>query len=187
MPGEELLLGKHPDYHLGAAHLDSVRFILSGGTSMLMYENGEIDLTGVGISDLDRVLDPSDPLNPQLVEAPPSFSTNYIGMNVNEPPFDDPRVRQALNLAIDKDSIAHTVMAGLVIPAKGILPPGFPGFSESVQGYGYDPERAQRLLAESKYGPQLENFDKPIILTTAGSFWGQPDAGHGSHSGDVAH
>ena len=170
VPGEELVLAKHPDYHLGAAHLDSVRFILSGGTSMLMYENGEIHLTGVGIADLDRVLDPSDPLNPQLVEAPPSFSTNYIGMNVNEPPFDDPRVRQALNLAIDKDSIAHTVMAGLVIPAKGILPPGFPGFSESVQGYGYDPERAQRLLAESKYGPQLENFDKPIILTTAGSF-----------------
>ncbi len=170
VPGEELVLARHPDYHLGAAHLDSVRFILSGGTSMLMYENGEIQLTGVGIADLDRVLDPSDPLNSQLVQAPPSFSANYIGMNVNEPPFDDPKVRQALNLAIDKNAIAQNVMAGLVIPAKGILPPGFPGFSASVQGYDYDPERARRLLAESKYGPQLENFDKPIILTTAGSF-----------------
>ena len=140
VPGEELVLTRHPDFHLGAAQLDSVRFILSGGTSMLMYENGEIHLTGVGIADLDRVLDPSDPLNPELVEAPPSFSTNYIGMNVNEPPFDDPKVRQALNLAIDKATIAHTVLAGLVVPAKGILPPGFPGFSESVQGYGYDPE-----------------------------------------------
>ena len=170
VPGETLILGRNEHFHLGPPHLEKVRFILSGGTAMLMYETDEIHLTGVGIADLDRVLDPSNPLNAQLQQAPPSFSTNYIGMNVNDPPFDDKKVRQALNYAIDKEVIARDILANLVVPALGILPPGFPGFSTDIRGYEYNPEKARQLLAESKYGPGLENFDKPIILTTAGSF-----------------
>ena len=170
VPGETLVLGRNENFHLGPPSLEKVRFILSGGTAMLMYENDEIHLTGVGIADLDRVLDPNNALNPQLQQAPPSFSTDYIGMNVTQPPFDDPKVRQALNYAIDKNIIARDVLADLVVPATGILPPGFPGYSSDIKGYEYDPEKAKQLLAESKYGPGLENFDKPIILTTAGSF-----------------
>lgn len=170
VPGETLILGRNSNYHLGPPNLEKVRFILSGGTAMLMYENDEIHLTGVGIADLDRVLDPNNSLNPQLQQAPPSFSTDYIGMNVTQPPFDDPKVRQALNYAIDKTLIARDILADLVVPATGILPPGFPGYSTDIKGYGYNPEKAKQLLAESKYGPGLENFNKPIILTTAGSF-----------------
>ena len=83
---------------------------------MLMYENDEIQLTGVGLADLDLILDPNNPLNAELKRAPPSFSTDYIGMNVNEPPFDDPKVRQALNYAIDKQAISRDVLADLVMP-----------------------------------------------------------------------
>ena len=168
-PGETLVLAKNEHYHLGAPFLEQVRFILSGGTSMLMYENGEIHITGVGLADLDRVLDPSSPLNPELHKAPPRFSTDYIGMNTQEPPFDDPKVRQALNYAIDKDLIASEIMAGLVVPANGILPRGFPGYNAGLAGYEYDPEKAQQLLRESKYGDDMENFPR-IMLTTAGSF-----------------
>ena len=170
VPGESLILTGNDNYHLGAPFLNEVRFILSGGTGMLMYENDEIDITGVGLADLERVQDPSNPLNEDLVQAPPAFSTSYIGMNVSQPPFDDRKVRQALNYAIDRESIAKIALANLVVPAKGILPPEFPGYSPDVKGYEYDPAKARQLLAESKYGPQLENFDKPIILTTAGSF-----------------
>ena len=165
-PGESMLLTRNDNYHLGKANLDEVQLILSGGTSMLMYETDEIHVTGVGIADLDIILDPGHPLNTQLHQAPPSFSTQYIGMNVNEPPFDDPKVRQAFNLAIDKEEIAAVVLADLVVPADGILPPGFPGYSADVTGYGYDPDRARELLAESKYGADLPR----IFLTTAGGF-----------------
>ena len=168
-PGESLTLTRNEHYHLGPPHLGKVDFILSGGTAMLMYENDEIHLTGVGLAELDLVLDPGTPLNSELVEAPPSFSTNYIGMNSKEPPFDDPKVRQALNYAIDKEVISRDILAGLVVPAKGILPPGFPGYNPELQGYDYDPELARQLLRESKYGADLENFPT-IILTTAGSF-----------------
>ncbi len=169
VPGEVLVLARNENYHLGPPLLDKARFILSGGTSMLMYENDEIHITGVGIADLDRIKDPSSSLNAELMQAPPQFSTDYIGMNIKEPPFDDPKVRQALNFAIDKQVIAEEVLAGLVIPAQGILPPDFPAFSSGLEGYTYDPERARQLLRESKYGENMEDFPR-IILTTAGSF-----------------
>ena len=173
-PGETMVLAKNEHYHLGPPFLEKVRFILSGGTSMLMYENDEIHITGVGLADLDRVLDPSSPLNAELHNAPPRFSTDYIGMNVNEPPFDDPKVRQALNYAINKDLIASEIMAGLVVPANGILPRDFPAYNAGLAGYEYDPEKARQLLRESKYGDDMEQFPR-IMLTTAGSFGSSVD------------
>ena len=167
--GETLLLSRHDAYHLGSAKVAEVEMILSGGTSMLMYENDEIDIAGVGLADLDRLLEPSHSLNAELTRAAPSFSVQYIGLNVNEPPLDDVKVRQALNLAIDKREIATIVLGDQVVPAKGILPPGFPGFSESVSGYEFDPIKAKQLLLESKYGNDLDNLP-PITITTPGSF-----------------
>ena len=167
--GEKLVLGRNEHFHLGPPMLVEVEFILSGGTSMLMYENDEIHVAGVGLADLDRLNDPSNELFPQLKTAPASFSVNYIGLNVNEPPLDDVKVRQALNYAIDKQEIASIVLGDLVEPADGILPPNFPGYHEGVEGYTYDPERARQLLGESKYGDNLENIP-PITITTPGSF-----------------
>ena len=167
--GETLILSRHDAYHLGPAKVAEVEMILSGGTSMLMYENDEIDIAGVGLADLDRLLEPSHGLNAELTRAAPSFSVQYIGLNVNEPPLDDVKVRQALNLAIDKREIATIVLGDQVVPAKGILPPGFPGFSESVSGYKFDPIKAKQLLLESKYGNDLDNLP-PITITTPGSF-----------------
>ena len=167
--GETLVLGRNEHFHLGPPMLVEVEFILSGGTSMLMYENDEIHVAGVGLADLDRLNDPSNELFPQLKTAPASFSVNYIGLNVNEPPLDDVKVRQALNYAIDKQEIASIVLGDLVEPADGILPPNFPGYHEGVEGYTYDPERARQLLRESKYGDDLENIP-PITITTPGSF-----------------
>ena len=167
--GETLKLGRNEHYHLGPPKLDEVEFILSGGTSMLMYENDEIHVAGVGLADLDRLNDPSNELFPELKTAPASFSVHYIGLNVNEPPLDDAKVRQALNFAIDKQEIATIVLGDLVAPADGILPPKFPGYDESVRGYEYDPDRARQLLEESKYGDDLENIP-PITITTPGSF-----------------
>ena len=167
--GESMMLTRNDNYHLGPAKLREVELILSGGTSMLMYENDEIHISSISLADLDRIKDPSSELHGDLREAPPAFSVNYIGLNVNEPPLDDVKVRQALNLAIDKQEIATIVLGDLVVPAKGILPPGFPGFSDDVQGFQFDPVRAKALLTESSYGGDLENLP-PITITTPGSF-----------------
>ena len=167
--GETLVLARNENYHLGPPKLEEVEFILSGGTSLLMYENDEIHVAGVSLADLDRLSDPENDLFPEVKTAPASFSVNYIGLNVNEPPLDDVKVRQALNFAIDKREIASIVLGDLVEPADGILPPNFPGYSEGVRGYTFDPVRAKQLLAESKYGDDLENIP-PITITTPGNF-----------------
>ena len=167
--GETIRLTRNDAYHLGPPFLDEVEFILSGGNSMLMYENDEVHLTGVGLADLDRVQDPNSPLNAELHRAPPSFRVDYIGLNVEQPPFDDPKLRQALNLAFDRELIASSVLEGLVIPARGIIPPGFPGFNPDLPEFQYDPELARKLLSESRYGQDLSQLP-PITLSIAGGF-----------------
>jgi len=170
--GERLILERHPDYHLEPAMLDKVQMNLAGGSSMAMYENDEIHITGVGMLDLERIKDPADPLNSQLVTASPSFSISYIGFNVNQPPFDDVLFRQALNHAIDKELIAKEVLADLVVPAYGILPPGFPGHNDSLEGLKFDPVLAKKLLSESKY---FDPEQRPRIVVTIPGTGGTPN------------
>ena len=149
--GERIILERNENFYREPAHVDSIAMNLAGGQAMAMYENDEIDITGVGLFDLDRVLDPSEDLNKELIIAPPDFSVSYVGFNTSMPPFDDPKFRQALNHAVDKELIATEVLSELVEPAYGILPPGFPGYNENLVGLEYDPELARQLLAESKY------------------------------------
>ena len=169
IPGELIRLTANKSYHLGAPHVDEVMHILSGGDALLMYENDEIHVTGVGLTSLDAILDPANPLSTDVQRSPPSFSTYFMGLNAIEPPFDDKNVRLALNYAIDRDTISETLLRGLLVPANGVLPPGFPGYDPNLGGYEYDPEKAKRLLAESKYGSNMEDFPH-IILSLPGSF-----------------
>ena len=167
--GEVMRLARNDFYHLGPPHLDEVELLLSGGSSMILYENDEIDVTGVGLADLERVLDPGSPLNPQVQPFPARFSTSYVGLNVSEPPLDDPKFREALNLAVDRDQIASVVYDGAVRPAKSIIPPRFPAYNPDLNPYPYDPERARQVLQESKYGGDLDNLPR-MTLSISGSF-----------------
>ncbi|MDX1535430.1 MAG: ABC transporter substrate-binding protein [Candidatus Spechtbacterales bacterium] len=88
-----------------------------------------------------------------------------MGLNSRTPPFDDPMVRKAFALAIDRTAIATTVLQDLVIPAHGILPPGMPGYREDFQGQNFNPDEARDLLANSSYGTNLPR----IKLTVSGS------------------
>jgi oligopeptide transport system substrate-binding protein len=149
--GERVVLERNPLYYRGPAKLDRIEYILSGGSAMAMYENNEIDITGVGIADLDRVRDPKDPLNKEVHTTPPGFDVSYIGFNIAKPPFDDVNVRRALNFAINKDLIAKEILSGLAIPAYGILPKDFPGYTGQNQGLKFDAAKARQAMAASKY------------------------------------
>ena len=167
--GEAIILARNEHYHLGSPFLDEVEFILSGGDAMLMYENDEIHITGLGLTDLERVQDPANPLSAELATAPPGFSVSFIAMNLDQEPFDDVKVRQALNYAINKQEIATEVLEDLRVPAKGIIPPGFPSYNLDLRGYEFNPDKAKQLLAESKYGGDLENFPS-VTISVAGNF-----------------
>ena len=165
--GERIVLERNEHFYREPANVDTILLNLAGGQSMAMYENDEIDITGVSLFDLERVLDPNEPLNKELVVAPPDFSISYIGFNTSMAPFDDPKFRQALNHAIDKELIATEVLSDLVVPAFGILPPGFPGYNENLVGLRHDKELAQRLLNESNYA-DAESRPR-IVITVPGT------------------
>ena len=75
----------------------------------------------------------------------------YLGMNNQKKPFDDKRVRQALNYAVNKDAIVNDVLKGTGAPSKGPVLPGTWGADGALKAYPYDPDRAKKLLAEAGY------------------------------------
>ena len=161
--GERIVLERFESYTRGQPGVSTILMNLAGGQNMAMYENDEIDFTGVGLYDLERVLDPSEALNRELVVAPPDFSISYIGFNAQIAPFDDANFRKALNHAIDKELIATEVLSELLTPAYGILPPGFPGYNPELEGLTFDPELAKQLLAQSDYA---DPETRPRIVVT---------------------
>ncbi|HLB26920.1 MAG TPA: peptide ABC transporter substrate-binding protein [Dehalococcoidia bacterium] len=147
--GQRIVLTANPAFYLEPKpSLARVTYVLAGGSPLVMYENDEIDITGVGINDIERIRDSSVPLNAEFTETA-SLDTYYIGFNTQEPPFDDPNVRRAFAMTIDKDVLAEVVLKELVVPAKGVLPPGMPGFSEDLEGIPFDPEGARALLDDA--------------------------------------
>ena len=169
--GERIILEPNEYYYRSKAKLDKVVLNLAGGQSMAMYENGEIDITGVGLADLDRVLDTANPISSELVIAPPEFSVYYIGFHTDQPPFDDIKFRQALNYSVDKELIAKELYSDLVVPAYGILPPGMPGYNSKLKGMRFDPEKAKELIAQSKYS---DPATRPRIIITSPGTGGAP-------------
>ena len=160
--GQRIVLERNELFYRGQAKLEEVTFRLRGN-SMMMYENDEIKITQVGTANIERVLDPTNPLNEELMIAP-ELSVSYIGFNTATPPFDDEKVRQAFCHAVDKDRIIEILLKGIVSRADGILPPGMPGYNEELEGLSYDVARAQQLIAESSYHDSLP----PIILSISG-------------------
>ncbi|MBE0479393.1 MAG: peptide ABC transporter substrate-binding protein [Dehalococcoidia bacterium] len=148
---DTIVLRKNEYYHLEPPRLESVVYKLYGGIPMRMYENGEIDITEVFMGDIERVLDPRSVFNKDL-RVVPEFSLFIIGFNSAAPPFDDLNVRLAFSHAIDKDKLVSLVLKNTVVAAAGILPPGIPGYNESMSGLAFDPELARDCLARSRYG-----------------------------------
>ena len=161
---DHLLLERNENYYGPLPTLDQIDYYLGGGSPMTMYERDELDVVEVGLGDIERVLDPTNPLSKELL-VQPLLSLWYIGFNTRQPPFDDIKVRQAFNLATDKDKLVNITFKRTRAKAEGVLPPGMPGYQSGFQGLGFNPAKARQLIAESKYGG-VENL--PEITLTLG-------------------
>ena len=169
-PLEEIVLIPNDRYHLGPPKLDEVVFSLSGGSLSTRFQNDEIHIAIVPAVELAGVLSGESELSEHYRPAP-QLSIFYIGFNVNQPPFDDPLVRQAFAHAINREAINEVLFFDAAIVADGLVPPNLPGYSESVSTYPYDPERAAELLAQSSYADEMPR----IILTFSGGGGDPPD------------
>jgi ABC-type transport system substrate-binding protein len=172
--GELIVLERNEDYYRDPKpQLERINFFLAGGSRMVMYEQGQLDMTAVGLNDIERVTDPTNPLNQELriVE---SMGIFYIGLNVNQPPFDDVKVRQAFNYALDRERIIDVVYKKTVPVAWGIVPPTMPNYENpDLKPLSFDLEKAQQLIAESKYGDASEFPDLTFHVLGAGGATGR--------------
>ena len=164
-PSQRLILERSQIYYGEPAKLEQIIFHFLAGAPMALYETGQIDVTLVSTSYIDQASDETNPLH-QGLAVTPELSLYYIGFNTAQPPFDDVNVRRAFCLAVNKERIAEVILRDMVGVADGILPPGMPGYSESLEGLDYDVEKAKELIAASKY--EDVSSLPPIILTVSG-------------------
>jgi dipeptide transport system substrate-binding protein len=95
---------------------------------------------------------PSIKADPKLqMLSQPGLNIGYLAMNNLKKPFDDVRVRRAINMAIDKKAILDAVYQGAGIPAKNLIPPTLWGYNNAIEDFQYDPAEAKNLLAAAGY------------------------------------
>lgn len=156
---DELLILKRNPYYYGTSggNVERVEVYFSPDGSSLpatMYANDELDVLTFfshrKLPEAKRRFLQQNFADDAIIT--PWLLTIYLGFVCKHRPFDDPRVRQALVMAIDKERYAHVIRGGSETPALGgFIPPGTPGHSPEI-GLPYDPEAAAELLAEAGYG-----------------------------------
>lgn len=104
------------------------------------------------ISDVPSIK--SDP-KLQLLQQP-GLNIGYLAFNNQKKPFTDLRVREAINMAIDKDAILKAVYQGAGIVAKNLIPPTMWSWDSAMQDYPHDPQKAKQLLAEAGFPDGFE-------------------------------
>ncbi len=168
---DKVRLRKNPRYWDAANTRSQVIDLLpigSPSTALNLYENGQVDVVW------DKDLVPVELLD-VLLRRPDFHTFNYLAtyfvrFNVTHKPFDDPRVRQALALAIDKERIVKKITRAGEQPASHLVPDGTANYT-APEGLGYGPARAQKLLAEAGYpgGRGFPRFDYIFNAPAGGS------------------
>ncbi|PTE15336.1 ABC transporter substrate-binding protein [Pseudogemmobacter blasticus] len=136
-------------FKAGKPYADAIEFTITDDYSALdvAFRAGEIDATV--LSENGYVLYAQDPeLSKGLIEIAEMF-TRHMGMNLDMKPFDDVRVRQAINYAVDRDIIIEKLLKNKAFKAVGWLPTPSSGFDPDRKPYAFDPEKAKALLAEA--------------------------------------
>ena len=134
-------------------------FIGDPGTEFMMLKAGKLDIGALSPLQLERQVNESFRRRYNLYERP-SHSYTYLGFNLRDPKFKDPRVRQALDLAVNRQEIIDLLFFSHGSPCYGPFMPGSSVYPKDFQPEGYRPDEAKRLLAEAGYGP-----DHPLHFT----------------------
>lgn len=151
--GKQVVLERNPDYYVSCVpKLDRITFEVGQEptVALLRLERGEVDAVGDGIPPSRFVDFINNPKNKDLFERGTQMQTGYIAINTKIKPFDNVKVRQALNMAINKQRIVQ-IINGRAEVANQVLPPIMPGYDPNYKGYEYNPQKAKALLAEAGF------------------------------------
>ncbi|HBQ7537618.1 TPA: ABC transporter substrate-binding protein, partial [Klebsiella pneumoniae] len=151
--GQELIFRKNPNYFkAGVPRLDHIKFEMGQDPSvaLLRLEKGEVDIAGDGVPPAQFLSFKNNPAYKGLMVTGDQLQTGYVTMKTTLPPFDNLKVRQAVNMAVNKDRIVR-IINGRAAPANQPLPPAMPGYDKAYQGFSYDPAKAKQLLSEAGF------------------------------------
>ncbi|MFW6266671.1 MAG: ABC transporter substrate-binding protein [Halanaerobiales bacterium] len=152
--GDKLVLTANEDYWNGRPYLDQLVFevIKDREERMAALMENKIDLVKeVPPSEIENVKQNSD----LEIQESAGMNLNYIALHNQKPPFNNKKIRQAINYAINKEEIADELFKGAAEPTRGPLPGEMWGYEQLV-GYPHNPERAAQLLAEAGYEDGFE-------------------------------
>jgi peptide/nickel transport system substrate-binding protein/oligopeptide transport system substrate-binding protein len=146
-----ILLAANEQYYGKTPMVSEIEFriIPESMKAEMEFESGNIDILQLFPSNYDRFKAKSE-CAPNIRDIP-AMNVFYVGFNNQKPPFNDPRVRRALNMMVNRQAIIKAVFKGRGVAAKGSIPPGILGYSETLDGYSYDPEKGLALLKEAGY------------------------------------
>lgn len=158
--GDKIELERFDDYYgeLPKVKNVTIRNISDNTTRTIELESGGVDIAyDIQPSDVSRVEGNAD----LTLLRDMNLSTTYIGFNCKKAPYDNVKVRQAINLAVDMEAIVEAVYLGVGMPSKGPLGPNVWASNQNLQPYGFDVEAAKQLMKEAGY----ENGFKTTIWT----------------------
>ena len=163
--GEEISYTANPDYFAGAPAVANVtvKRVPQSSNRVVVLQTGQAQLvTGLTPREFDS-LRAQDGIS---VGAVTGNENMFLHMNFKTPPFDNPKVRQAIAHAIPYDQIIANGYFGQATQWNGLVPSSYPGNKASA-AFTYDPEKAKALLAEAGYpeGKGLEAFAEAFRLS----------------------
>lgn len=155
IPEDRIILRANADYWNRAPYLDQVVIATIPDTKRRLRE---LRIGSVHVMDGIKPQDRNELLkNPTFdLKAGPGLNIGYLAMNNERPPFDDLKVRLAVNHAINKKGLVKLLYQGMATPAKNPIPPGMWSYNDAVRDYEYNPELSKRLLAEAGYPDGFE-------------------------------
>lgn len=148
--GDSMTLTRFDEYFGGPAKSKNVRFrfIPEDANRAIALETGEADIIyDVGPNDYKKL----ETIPEVKATRIPGLTTFYMGFNMAKKPFDDVRVRRAINMAVDVATATRVAFEGFAVPAKGPLAPTVQFARGDLPGYKYDVAQAKKLLAEAGY------------------------------------
>lgn len=147
--GNEVVLERFDDYYKGPAPIKNVTFkiITDSNTALIALETGDVDFTyKIPMISVPSIKENKDIQTYEI----DTIRLLYVLMNTETEPFNDIKLRQALNYAIDKLTIVQVAEEGMGEVTESIFSSDIFGYSE-IKGYDYNPEKAKKLIKEAGY------------------------------------
>ncbi len=149
-PTDYMKVKKNPNYwRAGYPKVDSIKWIpvVDNNTRAAMLQTGEADFCFPLPYEQAKMLEGKPGID---VVASPSIVHRWLSMNMNVKPFDNVKVRQAINYAINKKALMKVAYNGYAIPAEGVVPQGV-DYAVKLGPWEYNPAKAKQLLKEAGY------------------------------------